>query len=277
MIKDEFYTLVNNVLIPKIGLGTWQASDEEAYNAVKWALECGYRHIDTAYVYGNERSVALAIKDLNIDRKDVFITTKCPAEVKTYDDCIKHFYESLNNLNTDYIDLYLIHAPWPWSNVGQDCSLGNIEVWRAMIELYNEGKIRAIGVSNFSVADIKNIYNATNFMPMVNQIRFFIGNTQEEITKYCQDNNILVQAYSPFATSELINNEYLNEISKKYNTTVAKICLRYCIQRNTNPLPKSVHKERINDNLDVDFVISDEDMNYLNSLHHIASTRPFRS
>ena len=278
MIKDEFYVLNNNVLIPKIGFGTWQVNDGmEAYNAVKWAIECGYRHIDTAYVYGNEKSVALAIKDSKIKRSDVFITTKCPAEIKTYEGCKEYFFKSLKNLNTDYIDLYLIHAPWPWNNVGLDCNLGNIEVWRAMIDLYNDGKVRAIGVSNFSVDDIKNLYKATNFMPMVNQIRFFLGNTQENITKYCQDNNILIQAYSPLATSELLNNNKIEEFAKKYNTTTAKICLRYCIQRNINPLPKSVHKERIKENLDIDFEISNDDMKYLNSLYHIASTRPYRS
>ena len=182
----------------------------------------------------------------------------------------------MNNLKLDYIDLYLIHAPWPWSNIGQDCTEGNIEVWKAMIDLYNQKKIRAIGVSNFHVQDIKALVEATGVWPMVNQIRYFIGNRQYEITDFCQANNILVQAYSPMATSELLNNSKIIEIAEKYNKSVAKICIRYCLQKNTNPLPKSVHKERIIDNIDLDFEISKEDMDYLDSLHHIVSTRKLR-
>ena len=277
-VKNEFYTLYNGVKVPKLGLGTWQTkSGEDAYNSVKWALEAGYRHIDTAYTYGNEASVGSAIKDSKIDRSEIFVTTKCPAEIKTYEGAKKHFYESLANLDTEYIDLYLIHAPWPWSAVGTDCSLGNIEVWKAMIEIYNEGKVRAIGVSNFHVKDIKAIEEATGFKPMVNQIRFFIGNTQEEITNYCQQNNILIQAYSPLATGEIINNPHLIEMANKYNTTIAKLSIRYCIERGANPLPKSIHENRIYENTDVNFTIDEEDMNYLNSLVHICSTRPFRS
>ena len=276
-VKNLDFTLVNGVKIPAIGFGTWQVKDgTEAYNSVKWALEAGYRHIDTAYVYGNEDSVGKAIKDSGIKREELFITTKVPADVKDYEGTIKHFYESLKLLQLDYIDLYLIHAPWPWSNVGQNCDKGNIEVWQAMISLYDKGLIKAIGVSNFSIDNIKNIVEATNFKPMVNQIRYFIGNTQKELTKYCQDNDILVEAYSPFATGELLDNPKLKDMALKYNTTIPKICLRFCIQNNTLPLPKSVHKERIYDNLDFDFVISENDMDYLNSLDKLASTRPLR-
>ncbi|MCI5583016.1 MAG: aldo/keto reductase [Anaeroplasma sp.] len=277
MIKEEFFVLSNGVKIPKVGFGTWQSkSGEEAYNAVLWALEAGYRHIDTAYAYENEESVANAIIDSKIKREDLFITTKLPSHIKTYEGCIQYFNESINNLKLDYIDLYLIHAPWPWSNIGQDCTEGNIEVWKAMIDLYNQKKIRAIGVSNFHVQDIKALVEATGVWPMVNQIRYFIGNRQDEITDFCQANNILVQAYSPMATSELLNNSKIIEIAEKYNKSVAKICIRYCLQKNTNPLPKSVHKERIIDNIDLDFEISKEDMDYLDSLHHIVSTRKLR-
>lgn len=266
-VKSEFYTLYNGVKVPKIGLGTWQTkSGDDAYNSVKWALEAGYRHIDTAYAYGNEKSIGEAIKDSKISRNEIFITTKCPAEIKTYEGAKKHFYDSIANLNVEYIDLYLIHAPWPWSNIGQDCTLGNIEVWKAMIEIYNEGKIKAIGVSNFSIKDIRAIEEATNFKPMVNQIRFFVGNTQETLTKYCQENDILIQAYSPLATGRILSNENLIDMARKYNTTTAKLSIKYCLQRNTNPLPKSIHKDRIYDNLNVDFIISDEDMHELDNM-----------
>ena len=150
-------------------------------------------------------------------------------------------------------------------------------VWKAFIELYNAKKIRAIGVSNFHVKDIEALIKATGFKPMVNQIRFFIGNTQEKITKYCQENDILIQAYSPLATGEILGNPMLDDMVKKYNTTKAKLCIRYCIERGTLPLPKSIHEDRIKANLDVDFEISKEDMDYLNSLVHICSTRPLRS
>ena len=276
MIKQEFYTLYNGVQIPKVGFGTWQTPNEQAYEAVIHALNAGYRHIDTAVVYENETGVGKAIKDSGIPREELFITTKIPADIKTYEGAVASIEKSLVDLGLDYIDLHLIHAPWPWSEVGKDCKDGNVEVWKALIEYYNAGKIRSIGVSNFHVADIEYLIEKTNFKPMVNQIRFFIGNTQEPITQYCQANNILIEAYSPMATGELISNEIVQKIADKYNTTNSKICLRYCIERNTLPLPKSVTKSRIYDNIDLDFEISKEDMKYLDDLYHIASTRKMR-
>lgn len=267
MIKDEDYLLRNGVSIPKIGFGTWQISDgDEAYLSCLEALKAGYRHIDTAAAYGNEKSVARAIKDSKIDRKDIFITTKLPAEIKTYDGAMNYFNESLKNLDTDYIDLYLIHAPWPWSEIGKDCREGNIEVWKAFVELYKMKKVRSIGVSNFFPSDIDNIVNATGVVPHVNQIRFFISNTQEAITSYCQKNNILVEAYSPLATGKLIEDERLLEISRKYDVSPAQLCLRYCLERGTLPLPKSTHKERIIANLNLDFKIETDDMKVLDSM-----------
>lgn len=278
MIKNETFRLYNNVEIPKIGFGTWQIKDgDEAYNSTLFALKNGYRHIDTAYDYGNEKSVGKAIKDSGIKREDIFVTTKLPSHIKTYEGALDYFKQSIESLGLDYIDLYLIHAPWPWSAVGSDCTEGNIAVWKAMVELYNAKKIRSIGVSNFHIKDIKPLIEATGVKPMVNQIRYFIGNTQYELTKYCQDNDILIEAYSPLATGELVNNELLKGIADKYNVSVAKLCLRYCIQNNTLPLPKSTHEERIIANIDLDFEISKEDMSYLNNLGHIGSTRPLRS
>lgn len=276
MLRNENYVLYNGVSIPKIGFGTWQILNDQAYDSVKIALKAGYRHIDTAHAYGNEKGVGKAIKESGIARENIFITTKIPAEIKTYDGAVKCIEESLANLGVDYIDLHLIHAPWPWSEVGKDCKDGNVEVWKALIEYYNAGKIRAIGVSNFHVDDIKYIVDKTGFKPMANQIRYFVGNTQPQITSYCQENDILIEAYSPFATGELISNELIGKIALKYNTSIPKVCLRFCIQTNTLPLPKSVTESRIIDNLDVDFELSDEDMEYLSDLFHIASTRKMR-
>ena len=276
MIKDEFYTLTNGIRIPKVGLGTWQSSKEDAYNATLIAIKNGYRHIDTAFAYQNEDAVGKAIRDSKIDRKDIFVTTKLPAQYKTYQEAIDYFNASLSNLGLDYIDLYLIHAPWPWSEVGKDCEEGNIEVWKAFIDLYNSGKVKAIGVSNFRPNNIENLIKATKFVPHVNQIRYFIGNTQKKVVDYCKEHNILVEAYSPLATGEILNSPELDNIANKYNKTKAQICLRYCLENKTLPLPKSVHEERICANLNLDFKIDKEDLNYLDSLT-IGSRRPLRS
>lgn len=277
MIINETYALSNGVKIPKVGFGTWQSkSGEEAYNSVLWALEAGYRHIDTAYAYGNEESVGKAIKDSGVKREDIFVVTKLPAEIKSYDGAMKHFESSLKALGTGYIDLYLIHAPWPWTEVGKDCTEGNIEVWKAFCELYKSGKVKSIGVSNFHPENIEPLIKATGVKPMVNQIRYFVGNTQEKVSEYCIQNGILIEAYSPLATGELLENGTLDPLAQKYAKSVAKICLRYCLQKGVLPLPKSTHRERILDNTDLDFEISKEDMAYLDSLHHIASTRQLR-
>ncbi len=267
MIKDEYYTLSNGVLIPKIGFGTWQvASGEECYNSVLAAINAGYKSIDTAYAYDNEVSVGKAIKDSGVKREELFITTKLPSDIKNYDDTIKYFNESLKNLGLDYLDLYLIHAPWPWSNVGLDCTEGNIEAYKAMIDLYKMGKIRSIGVSNFLESDVNSLIEATGFTPHVNQMRYFIGNTQEHLYNYFNKHNILIEAYSPLGTGGILNNEIINKLALKYKVTPAQLAIRYCLEKGTRPLPKSVHEERILANLAVDFKISNSDLKILDKL-----------
>ena len=278
MITETFFELYNGVKIPAVGFGTWQVKDgSEAYCSTLMALEAGYRHIDTAHAYDNEESVGKAIKDSGIKREDVFVTTKLPSHIKTYDGAKEHFAESLASLGLEYLDLYLIHAPWPWSNIGEECTEGNIEAWRAMVELYNEGKVRAIGVSNFAVKDITPLIDATGVKPMVNQIRYFIGNRQDVITDYCQANGILVEAYSPLATGEIVANEKLAPIAAKYGVTIPQLCIRYCLEKNTLPLPKSVHKERIEANIDLNFHIEKEDIEYLDSIGRIGAVKALRS
>ena len=277
MIKDLDYVLYNGVKIPAVGFGTWQSSPEDAYSSVIAAIKAGYRHIDTALVYENEEAVGKAIKDSGVKRSDIFITTKLPADKKGYDVAIECFNKSCKNLGVDYLDLYLIHAPWPWSNVGMDCKEGNIESWKAMIDLYNAGKIKAIGVSNFHPSDIKPLIEATNVKPMVNQIRFFLGNTQPSVTNYCQENDIIVEAYSPLATGKMLDNPTLNEIAKKYNVSPAKICLRYCLEKKTLPLPKSTHENRIIENIALDFELAKEDIIKLDAIHDESLDRPLRS
>jgi len=270
--------LYNGVEIPEIGFGTWQIKDgEEAYSSTMYALEAGYRHIDTAYVYGNEKSVGRAIRASGLSREELFITTKLPAEIKSTEGAKEYFKRSQDNLGLDYIDLYLIHAPWPWSEIGKDCTDGNIRAWCGMIDIYNERMARAIGVSNFNVKDIEAIITATGFKPTVNQIRYFIGNRQDGITDYCQKNGILVEAYSPLGTGALIDSEYLTGVAKKHNTTTAKICIAYCLQKGTLPLPKSVNRDRIIANLNIDITLDSADMEYLDGLNYIGPKKEMRS
>lgn len=278
MIKEETFKLYNGVEIPSVGFGTWQIPNGEvAYNSTLAALKAGYRHIDTAYDYRNEESIGRAIKDSGLKREELFITSKLPSHIKTYEGALEYFDRSMKALDIEYMDLYLIHAPWPWSAVGTDCKEGNIAAWKAMIKLYEEKRIRAIGVSNFLESDIKPLLESTNFKPMVNQIRYFVGNTQEKLTQYCQDNDILVEAYSPLATGELVEKEEFKQIAEKYHVSIAQICIRYCLQKGTLPLPKAVTPSHIVDNIALDFVIDDKDMEYLDSLEKIGSTRPLRS
>ncbi len=259
--------LANNVKVPIIGFGTWQIpGGTETYDAVTNALEVGYRHIDTAYAYDNERSVGKAIKDSNVDRKDIFITSKLPSHIKNYDDTIKSFYESLKNLDVDYLDLYLIHAPWPWDEIGKECSEGNALAWEAMIKLYKDGLIKAIGVSNFAVSDIDYIYNKTKFYPHVNQIVFNIEKNQDEMLEYGKKHNIVIEAYSPLGTGKVLSNEILISLAKKYNVTPAQLAIKYTIDCGTVTLPKTVNKTRMIENSSIDFTIDEMDLNKLKNL-----------
>lgn len=268
----DTYTLNTGAKIPKIGFGTWQIPNgEEAYNSTLFALKSGYRHIDTARVYGNEQSVGKAIKDSGIAREDIFLTTKLPAEIKTYEESLEAFETSISTLGVDYVDLYLIHAPWPWSDPSGDYTDGNIQAWKALEEIYKSGRAKAIGVSNFSASDIQSILDVSDITPAVNQIRYFIGFTQEDTMTFCEKNNILVEAYSPLATGRILNNPEVKNIADKYNKSVAQISLRYTIQRGTVTLPKSTHEEYILQNADIDFEIDDTDLAFLDGLKDTTS------
>ena len=269
MFKDEFYTLYNGVKIPKIGFGTWQNNNpEECIETVAYALKVGYRHIDSAQAYGNEEYIQEAIKRSGIPRNEIFITSKLPAELKGYEVCKKEFEGTLKRLGTDYLDLYLIHAPNPWDidqNSMENMPL-NIETWKMIEKLYKEGKIRAIGVSNFNIDQIELLRKHTEIVPMVNQVYCHIGEPRLDLLEYCENNNILLEAYSPLKLGKLINHPELIKMSNKYNVSVAQLCIRWCLMLNTLPLPKSVHEEYIKSNLNVDFEISNDDFEYLKTL-----------
>lgn len=268
-MSKEIFTFHNGVTIPSIGFGTWQIPNEEAYNSVTMALKNGYTHIDTALAYQNEENVGKAIRDFDIAREDVFITSKLPAERKGYQETLDTFNETITNLGVDYLDLYLIHAPWPWNDIGKDCTQGNIDSWKAMEKLYNDGKIRAIGVSNFSVDDLQAILDNCDIVPMANQIPFYIGKDQKELMAFCEKHDIVVEAYSPLATGQLLDSSELKEIADKYGVTTAQLAIRYCLEKNTIPLPKSTHEERIIQNKQLDFEISEDDMAILDKIEDV--------
>ncbi len=264
---DESSELANGVPIPRIGFGTWQIPDgEPAHRAVLFALRNGYRHVDTARAYGNEASVGRALRDSGLARGSVFVTSKLPAEVKSGEGAQEAFEQTMSALALEQLDLYLIHAPWPWSEIGKDCRAGNRAVWKIMEGLYTSGRCRAIGVSNFSVADLADLMAACAITPHVNQIRFHVGHTQEDVLRFCRERNILVEAYSPLGTGRLLTNAQIAGIARKYDVSVPRLCIRYALQRGTVPLPKSTHPEFILQNADVDFAIATDDMAYLDGL-----------
>lgn len=265
----ETYTLVNGVKIPKVGFGTWQVPDGEiAYQAVKNAIDAGYIHIDTAYVYQNEQSVGRAIKESGKKREDIFVTSKLPSHIKTYEETETYFNETLDNLGLDYLDLFLIHAPWPWSEIGKDCREGNAEAWKKMIELYEAKKIRAIGVSNFNVSDLEDLVKRTNYYPHVNQISFFAGiyPKQKETIDFCQKHQILVEAYSPLAIGFALDHPVILEMAQRYEKTPAQILIRYTLAHGTLPLPKTTKKHRMIENAALDFEFDVSDIEILNAL-----------
>lgn len=262
------FKLNNGYKIPCVGYGTWQTPDgETAVRAVKEAIKAGYRHIDTAAVYGNEVSVGKAIKESGIKREELFVTSKVWNANRGYESTKEAFKKTLNDLGLEYLDLYLIH--WPASQHQFDnWEQINLDTWRAMTELYKEGKIKAIGVSNFKLHHLKALME-TEIQPMVNQIEFHPGQMQEEIYKYCRENNILVEAWSPLGTGRILENETLAGIAKKYNKSVAQLCIRWCLQNGALPLPKSITPSRIKENADIfNFIISDDDMREINEMQY---------
>jgi diketogulonate reductase-like aldo/keto reductase len=267
MIFNETYTLSNGVQIPKLGLGTWFIDDDKAAQAVRDAVAIGYRNIDTAQAYGNERGVGEGVRTSGVPRDELFVTTKLAAEIKTYDDAAAAIDGSLQSLGLDHIDLMLIHSPQPWNDFrGGDYADGNREAWRALEDAHNAGKIRAIGVSNFEQQDIENILTSGTVTPHVNQLLVHAGNTPAELLDYCRDKGILVEAYSPIAHGEILKNSTIAAMAQRYEVTVPQLCIRYTLQLGTVSLPKTANPEHMRSNAQVDFTISDDDMDVLRSL-----------
>lgn len=268
---NETFTLNNGAKIPFLGLGTWLMNEDVAYKAVLEALHLGYRHIDTAEAYANEKAVGKAIQDSGIPRKDIFLTTKLAAECKDYESAKAAIEKSLEDLGLDYIDLMIIHSPEPWADFrGENHYFkGNKEAWRALEDAQLAGKIKSIGVSNFLIEDLESLLPSCRIKPAVNQILMHIRNVDGELLRFCKDNDILVEAYSPIAHGEILKSEEVMNMAKRYGVSVASLCIRFIYQLGAVALPKASSKEHLEANLHYDFVISEEDMETLLKLPHI--------
>lgn len=269
---NKVLKLSNGVEVPQLALGTWLIDDADAADAVSAAFKMGYRHIDTAQAYGNERGVGEGIRKSGIAREEIFITSKVAAEHKDYKSAADGIEETLRKMKLDYIDMMIIHSPQPWKEVNQSDDRyieGNREAWRALTDTYKAGKIRAIGVSNFLQEDIDNLWEVAEIKPMVNQVLCHISNSPLELIDYCQSKGIVMEAYSPVAHGEALKNEKIAEMAKKYGVSVPQLCIRYDIQLGMIVLPKTANPDHMKSNADVEFEISAEDMEILKKIEHI--------
>lgn len=282
MILEKAILFNDGTKIPVVGLGTWQTPADIATRVVEEGIETGYIHIDTANAYKNEKAVGEGVRKSGIARDKIYITSKVRGEIKNYADAKAQIDESLSNLDLGYIDLMLIHCPSPW-NEYQNHKLAvksgneedwakygheedNLEVWKALEEAVQAGKVRSIGISNFANRDTKNILDHCSIKPVCNQIHYHIGFEQPDVVEYCHENGILIEAYSPIATGELLKNEKVIEMAKKYNVSAAQLSIRYALDKTDIVLPKTTHKEFMIENAKIEFTISDEDKKVLENL-----------
>ncbi len=263
------YRLSNGVVIPEIGLGTWCIENGSVCKVINTAVRLGYAHIDTAQCYENESGVGEGIGSCGLQREKIFLTTKVRAEIKNYKDAKKSIDESLKKLDTEYVDLLLIHCPQPWNEFLSDKKYyrENAEVWRALEEAYKEGKTRSIGVSNFFKDDLQNIFDNCEIKPMVNQ---FVGQPKHaffDLIDFCKSNGVVCESYSPIGHGDLLRDAEIVALADKYRVSTARFCIKYVLQLGTVALPKAVSVNHLKDNLDLNFEISEEDMNFLKSLN----------
>lgn len=273
MYQNEL-TLNNGVKIPQLGLGTWFIDDDKAADAVKAAVKLGYRHIDTAQAYGNERGIGEGIRTCGVPREELFVVSKVAAERKTYESAAKSIDETLSKMGLDYLDMMIIHSPQPWVEVNRSEDRyveGNRAAWRALEDAYKAGKLKVIGISNFQIGDIESLLQTAEIKPMVNQILLHISNTPLELMEYCQKNGIAVEAYSPIGHGEILNQPEIKAMAEKYGVTVPQLCIRYTLQLGAISLPKTANPEHMKTNAEVDFEISAQDMEVLKNFKKIES------
>lgn len=269
---QEMKKLSNGVEIPVLALGTWFIDDDKVEEAVKSAVKLGYRHIDTAQAYGNEQGVGKGIRSCGVPREQIFVTSKIAAEYKTYEEAAASIDRSLANMGLDYIDMMIIHSPQPWDKVNQSEDHyveGNRAAWRALEDAYKAGKLRVIGVSNFLQEDIENLWETAEIKPMVNQVLCHISNSPLELIDYCQKKGMAMEAYSPVAHGGALKNKAIGDMAEKYGVTIPQLCIRFDIQLGMIVLPKTANPEHMKVNADVDFTISDEDMEILKHVEKI--------
>lgn len=259
--------LLNGISIPAMGYGTATIRGNDCVRTVKDAIDAGYRLIDTASEYGNEEAVGEAVKDCGVSRSELFISSKLWNDAHGYDLTMRAFEESCKRLRVDYLDIYLIHWPNPVALRDIGYEEHNADSWRAMEELYDSGRIRAIGVSNFQVHHLGVLMRHAKIQPMINQICLHPGRLQRDIVDFCRSNEIALQAYCPLGAGKLFGNEYIKSLAHKYGSTEGQISLRWHIQNGFVPLPRTVHKERMEENIDVfNFELTEEEMEKLSSL-----------
>ena len=262
----DCYTLSNGVRIPCVGYGTYKAADGNGSAVIRMALEAGYRYFDTASFYQTETYVAQALRDSGISRSEVFLASKMWKDEMGYAQTKAAFQRTLERLETDYLDLYLIHWPRPDAGYG-DWKQLDMDTWRAMEELYEAGKIRTIGLSNFLPQHIENLLQNGKIAPMVNQIEFHPGHTQEATVRYCQAHGIQVQAWSPMGRTRVLKDPLVQELAQNHGVSAAQICLRYAVQRQIIPLPKASSMERMKQNQDLfSFELTQEEMFRLDTM-----------
>lgn len=261
--------LKNGVMVPQIGYGTWIVeNNQKGIESIAIALNNGYTHIDAAAVYGNEEIVGKGIIASNRKRSELFITSKVWNTEHGYDKTIKAFYKTLSDLNTDYLDLYLIHWPHPNSE-GEHYVESLQETWRALEDLYKKGKVRAIGVSNCKIHHLEEIAMTSTITPMINQIEFHPSCLNIDLMDYCKNKNIQIEGYSIYGHGEAFKSKQLEEFAEKYNTNIGKICLQWALQKGIIALIKSNKKQRIIDNIKIDFILSDEDLKAIDNVSDV--------
>lgn len=277
MILNDTYPLANGVHIPQLGLGTWFIDDDKAAKAVRTAVRLGYRLIDTAQAYGNERGVGEGVRSCGAPREELFVASKVAAELKTYEAAAQSIDETLERMGLDYLDQMIIHSPQPWREfrVEKRYFEENKEVWRALEDAQEAGKVKVIGVSNFLRDDLENLLSDCRVKPMVNQILLHISNSDLELVDFCKAQGIQVEAYSPIAHGEALKNPMISEMAKKYGVSAAQLCVRYVLQLGAVALPKTTNPEHMASNANVDFTISDEDMDTLKKAKRIADYGAF--